>query len=230
MARVVVPVTDVTPTKAALTTALTGANNDLVFTARAGGSWGNAIQVAYIDPGGVSANPSVVVEGYLITVNLGRAASAINTTAARVQSLIESNSDASRLVSVANAGSNDGSGLVTAMASTPLTGGTYSVLQPSLVNGDATNDHYFTGNDGSVVVEVVSSDAGAQTVTILRAALFAPGATQSDEIVSVAAGETRILGRFEPDEFNQNAAGDVYFNPSVSNTLDFRAYRVTRAT
>lgn len=228
MPRVAVPVTNAATTAAALTTALTGSDNDLVFTAKAGGSWGNAIQVAYIDPGGVSADPSVVVEGFLITVNLGRAASAINTTAARVQSLVESNVDASKLVSVANAGSNDGSGLVTAMTATALTGGTYSVLQPSLVNGDATNDHYFTGNDGRVVVEAVSSDAGAQTVTVLRAASFVPGATQSDEVVSVAAGATRVLGPFPADEFNQNAAGDVYFNPSVSNTLDFRAYRVTR--
>lgn len=230
MTRVLVPVTDIAPTKAALTTALTGTNNDLVFTARSGGTWGNAIQVAYIDPGGVSADPSVVVSGFLITVNLGRAASAINTTAARVQSLIESSLDASKLVTVANASANDGSGLVTALTATSLTGGTYSVVQPSLTNGDATNDHYVTGNDGRVVVEVVSSDAGVQTVTIKRAASGLPGVTLPDEVVSVGIGATREMGPFPASEFNQNSAGDVYFDPSVSNTLDFRAYRVTRVT
>jgi hypothetical protein len=223
-------VTDITPTTAALTTALTGSNNDLVFTARAGGTWGNSIQVAYIDPGGVSANPSVVVSGFLITVNLGRAASAINTTAARIMSLIGSSLDATKLVSVANASANDGSGLVTAMTATALTGGTYSVVQPALTNGDATNDHYFTGNDGRVVVEVVSTDAGVQTVTVRRAASFLAGTSLPDEVVSVGIGATRELGPFPADEFNQNSAGDVYFDPSVSNTLDFRAYRVTRAT
>jgi hypothetical protein len=47
MARTIVPVTDATPTKASLTTALTGTNNDLIFTAKSGGQWGNSIQVEY---------------------------------------------------------------------------------------------------------------------------------------------------------------------------------------
>lgn len=229
MTRVVVPVTDAAPAAAALTTALSGADNDLTFTARAGGQWGNDIQIAYVDPGGVAASPSVVVAGFLITVNLGRAASAINTTAQRVITLIRSSADARALVDVELAVGSDGSGLVTAMAATPLTGGIFGVEQPTLVNGDAVNGHYFTGNDGRIILEVVATTTSDQTVTIRRAAVALPGANLEDEVVTIPAGETWELGPFPASEFNQNSAGDVYFDPSWSDVLDFRAYRVTRA-
>ena len=235
MARTIVPVTDLTPAKASLTTALAGANNDLVFTAVRGGTWGNSIQVAYIDPGGTSATLGVVVSGFLITVNLGRTASAIDTTGALLKAAVEASLDAQALVTVAHAASNDGTGLVIALAATSLAGGEWAVTLPAVTNGDATNDHYFTGNDGRVIVQVVSSDAGSQTVTIKRSPVQHAGTPPSDEVVTIAAGATRELGPFAESEFNQNrrtstSGGDVYFDPSVSNTLDFRAYRVTQAT
>lgn len=230
MPRVQVPVTDLTPAKATLTTALAGANNDLKFTAKHGGSWGNQIQVAYVDPGGASATLSVVVTGFLITVNLGRAASAINTTADQVKAAIETNLDALSLVDVANAGPDTGVGVVTAMAATSLAGGSYGGTLPAFTNGDATNDMYFTGNDGRVILQVVSTDAGSQTVTIKRAPLFRGGMPPSDEVVTVPAGATMELGPFPNSEFKQNSANDVYFDPSVSTTLKFRAYRLTQAT
>lgn len=230
MARTNVPVTDLAPVKATLTTALAGSNNDLTFTAKRGGTWGNSIQVAYIDPGGTTATLSVVVSGFLITVNLGRTASAIDTTANAIITAIARAADAAALVDVENAGSDDGTGLVIALTATSLAGGTYAVTLPAVTNGDATNKHYITGNDGQVILQVVSSDAGSQTVTIKRAPTYGGGVPASDEVVTVAAGITRELGPFSPGEFNQNAAKDVYFDPSVSNTLDFRAYRIARAT
>lgn len=230
MARVEVPVTDITPPKATLTTALTGTNNDLVFTAKRGGTWGNSIQVEYIDPGGVTATLSVVVSGFLITVNLGRAASAINTTASALATAVAASIDALALVGVANASSNDGTGLVTALTATALSGGSYGAALPAVTNGDATNDHYFTGNDGKVILQVVSSDAGVQTVTIERSPTLQNGVPASDEVVSVAAGATVEIGPLATTEFNQNRDGDVYFAPSVSATLDFRAYRVSQAS
>lgn len=230
MTRVLVPVTDAEPAKAALTTALSGADNDLTFTAKAGGQWGNGIQVAYVDPGGVTASPSVVVSGFLITVNLGRAASAINTTASRVIALIRSSADARALVDVELAPGSDGTGLVTAMTATPLTGGIYGVEQPTLVNGDSVNGHYLTGNDGRVILEVVATTTTDQTVTIERAAAALPGADLEPEVVTIPAGETWELGPFPPEQFNQNSAGDVYFEPSWSDVMDFRAYRVTSAS
>lgn len=108
---------------ASLTTALTGANNDLVFTAKTAGVGGNSISVTYVDPGGTTATLGVVVSGKDITVNLGRAASAINTTATALKAAIDGDTGASALVSVANAGADTGAGLVTAMSKTNLTGG-----------------------------------------------------------------------------------------------------------
>lgn len=230
MARVNVPVTDLAPVKASLTTSLAGSNNDLVFTAKKGGTWGNSIQVAYIDPGGTTATLGVVVSGFLVTVNLGRTSSAIDTTANAIVTAIARAADAAALVDVTNASSNDGTGIVTALTATSLAGGTYAVALPAVTNGDSTNKHYLTGNDGQVMLQVVSSDASSRTVTVKRAPSYGGGVPASDEVVTVAAGVTMEIGPFSPGEFNQNTAKDVYFDPSVSNTLDFRAYRVARVT
>jgi hypothetical protein len=109
---------------ASLTTNLTGAtNNDLVFTAKSAGAAGNNIKIAYSDPGGVTATASVYLTGNTIVVSLGRASSAVNTTAAAVKALIDGYAPAAALVSVDNAASNDGTGLVAALAATALSGG-----------------------------------------------------------------------------------------------------------
>lgn len=233
MARTQVPVTDLAAVEATLTTALTGANNDLTYTAKKGGTWGNSIQVEYLDPGGANQALAITVSGFLISVSLAtNGSSVITSTAALVSTAIAANADANRLVDVANASSNDGTGVVTALTATNLSGGSYGQALPSVTNGDATNNHYFTGNDGQVVLQVVSSDAGAQTVTVGRSPIIGgrAGNPPTDEVVDVAAGATVEVGPFPTSEFNQNSSGDVYFDPSVSNTLDFRAYRVARAT
>ncbi len=229
MARTLVPVTSLTPPKATLTTALAGANNDLVYTARTGGSGGNSITVAYI-VAGASTALSVTVAGFAITVNVATdGASAATSTAAQVSAAVAANNDANALVSVANSGADTGAGIVAALAATALAGGRFATAQPTLINGDSVNDHYITGNTGIEVIEVVSTDAAAQTVTVQ----FAPGAVGVASLTgvteSIAIGETRILGPFLPRLFNQNASGDVYFDPAVSNTLDFRAYEVVTA-
>lgn len=231
MARTQVPVTDLGAPKATLTTSLTGANNDLEFTAKRGGAWGNSIQVAYINPGAASQSLSVVVTGFLITVNLAtNGSSAITSTATDIMTAVTRAQDAGALVDVALAGSDTGAGVVTALAATALTGGSYGKALPAVTNGDSVNGHYLTGNDGQVILQLVSTDAGPQTVTLKRAAGYQGGVPVDDETVTVAAGATLELGPFSPGEFNQNAAKDVYFTPSVSGTLDFRAYRVTKAT
>lgn len=131
-------------TKASYTTALTGTNNDLVFTAVNGGPWGNDITVTYVDPGGVSATLGVVVTGHAIVVNLGRATSAINSTGTLVRDLINGDASASALITAAYATGNNGTGLVTAMSVQTLVGGAYGdgltldTSVYSLVNNTAT--------------------------------------------------------------------------------------------
>ena len=115
--------------KAALTTVLAGANNDLVFTADLAGYAGNSITVTYVDPGGVTATLGVVVTGSAIVVNLGRTGSAIDTTATALAAAIAASPAAAALVDVTNSGADTGAGLVTAMSIQSLTGGKNKVRE-----------------------------------------------------------------------------------------------------
>lgn len=111
-------------TKATLTTSLTGANNDIVFTAKDFGAAGNDITIAYVDPAANSQSLGVVVTGTDIVVNLATdGAGAITSTADLIKTAIAAEQDADDLVDVADASGNDGSGVVTAMAETNLAGG-----------------------------------------------------------------------------------------------------------
>jgi len=111
-------------TKATLTTALTGNNNDLKYTSKLNGALGNAITVEYVDPDDVNAELAVSVDGTAITVSLATGATkAITTTASDIATAIAAHAEANALVAVANAGSDTGVGTVTEMAATALTGG-----------------------------------------------------------------------------------------------------------
>ncbi len=109
---------------ATLTTAMAGADNDLTFTAKLRREFGNAIRVAFVNPGGTAAR-SIVVAGNDITVNLAVTAGAINATetATNIAAAINADPAASQLVSAAVAAGNSGAGVVTAMALTNLAGG-----------------------------------------------------------------------------------------------------------
>lgn len=109
---------DGTPTPgvaAALTTALTGINNDIVWTAVTAGESGNSITIEYV----IAAGSTVVsVSGKAITVTCaaGTLASAVKTAVAGLPA-------AAALATSSNAGGNDATGAVTAMSPLPLTGG-----------------------------------------------------------------------------------------------------------
>lgn len=117
-------------TASALTTALTGLNNDLVFSAHQISADADGITVAYINPG-VLASLSVAVVGRAIAVTLAHDGLAIISTATQVAAAVAAKPAADALVGVANAAGNDGTGLVTAMAATALSGGV-SATAPTL--------------------------------------------------------------------------------------------------
>lgn len=96
--------------------------------------------------------------------------------------------------------------------------------QPALTNGDATNDHYIEANDGRIMLEIVSTDAGAQTVEVETPGSV-DGLAVANLSIAVGAGLTVVAGPFPPAVYNQ-PDGSIYINPSVSNTLDLRAYRI----
>lgn len=110
---------------ATLTTALTGNNNDILFTARKSGVSGNIIQIQYFNPATPSQPLSVTLTGSLIKVNLAtNASSQITTTASEILTAIANSTQAKSLVKPVLAAGNNGVGIVTALAATNLTGGT----------------------------------------------------------------------------------------------------------
>jgi hypothetical protein len=119
-------------TCAAYTTALTGSMNNIYFVDNNGGVGGNGATggytITYADPGGVSATLSISMSGNDITVNLGRAASAINTTSNAIVNLWGISAILRELkVTAAIKTGEDGTGLVTALAKQNFAGGLNSV-------------------------------------------------------------------------------------------------------
>lgn len=108
---------------ATLTTAVSGTNNDMDYTAKVKGVSGNSITIAYV-VAGLSTALSVSVTGTAITVNVATdGAGAATSTAAQVKTAIDASPAASALVSVANSASNNGTGAVAAMGATALANG-----------------------------------------------------------------------------------------------------------
>lgn len=108
---------------ATLTTALTGANNDITLTAIVRGISGNGITLALVDPGGNNQALAVTVTGTDISASLATGSGgAITTTANQLLAAIAA-SAAGTLVTGAIATGNDGTGIVTALTKTALSGG-----------------------------------------------------------------------------------------------------------
>lgn len=156
-----------------LTTALAGANNDVVFTdaratATAGTNaslGGGTVSVRYVDPGANNAALSVstAVDGdgnAVITVNLATNGSGtITTTASQLITAVSQNATASEYVSVALASGNDGTGVVTALAQTALTGGTDAA---SL----SFTDKRTAGSAGTVSIVLADPGAASQALSV----------------------------------------------------------------
>lgn len=112
-----------------LSTALTGANNDLKFTAKTISTTGNSNTVQYIDPSANNASLSVTITpdtGFAtLEISLATDSSGDITTTANdiLVALAAEGTDFTDFMTVALVSGNDGSGVVTAMAQTNLSGG-----------------------------------------------------------------------------------------------------------
>lgn len=108
--------------RATLTTALTGTNNDLTLLAKTPGTGGNSTTFRIV-VAGASTPLSVSVAGSAITVNSATTAgSAASSTAADIVKAINFSATAKALVWAQLAPANDGTGVVTALGATSLTG------------------------------------------------------------------------------------------------------------
>lgn len=152
---------------ATLTTSLTGNNNDLIFTSVAKAESANNISIKYTDPYKYSQSLSVSVTGNAINISLATDSSgAITTTAAQIITAITANSAASALVTVANAVGNDGSGIVTAMNTTNLTGGTVGLYSDTMASV-APEINLININDNLDIPDSIQNFASAQNLSTI---------------------------------------------------------------
>lgn len=182
-----------------LSTSLTGANNDLAFTSLLSDN-STPVRVTYADPGANNAALSVSVSGNDITVNLAtNGTGTITSTAAQVKAAIEASSPASALVTVAHKPLNDGTGVVTALAQTALTGGNNDLtftsaitdhttpvrvryVDPAAVNGALSVS--VSGND--VTVNLATNSTGTITSTAAQVKAAIEASTAASALVTVA--------------------------------------------
>lgn len=156
----------VAATSATATVDPAGTNDALTFTADTAGTSQN-ISIVYTNPGANSSPLGVTttVSGSAITINVSLATNgtgAITSTASSIAALINGDADASQYVTAANATGNDGTGVVTAMASTTLTGAT---------------------DEGTIAVSDIRPSSSAGTISIVYAD---PSANNAALGVSVA--------------------------------------------
>ena len=122
------------PTLASLTTALAGANNDIIWQAVAPGTGGNSKTIQYTISGSSPVSIATVgappYTGLLIT-------GGTTTTGQQIVDAWRNSSDAVKSVAVpAIAPGNDGTGAVISMAATALSGatGTLPLAPPSILS------------------------------------------------------------------------------------------------
>lgn len=190
--------------KAGLTTAMTGSENDITLVAKTGGTAGNAITLALVDPAGNNASLGIVVTGNAIVANLATGSGgAISTTAALLVAAINNSAEAFALVAAYVAPANAGSGLVTALAATALTGGLDGQLVTLLTAGNG-----------------VASYSGGARVATEAASVLMP-LSNFDKNNGDLAGDLRTRGTGLADGWTLGSAGNRTgsFNAGVATAL-----------
>lgn len=150
-----------TEARSTLTTSLTGANNDVTFTAVPEGAAGDAITICYLDPGGNDQGLDSTLSLSDITILLATGpAGAITTTANDLLSFV--NAAFPTFVAGVTAPGNNGTGVVTAMGATHLAGGgaETSLEVPAAVYPDVAVTQAF-GNTAEDVLQAVGTESAS---------------------------------------------------------------------
>jgi hypothetical protein len=213
VARVVDIVGNVASTVAAtLSTALTGANNDLDFTSVLTGVLGNAITIRYLDPAANDAVESVSVAGTAITFNLATdGAGAITSTGDSLKATLLASAPASALVTAADKAANDGSGVVTALAATALTGGITKSTGNVVVTGRNIRGETITD---TIALNGTTRVAGVKAFSYISNINYPARQQVSD---TVAVGTTDKLGI--PSTLRQNTVLMAFLADVKEGTL-----------
>jgi len=166
---------------AALSTALAGADNDLVWTSKAYGADGNAYSVEYVDPEDVDQVLAITLAGTVVTVSLAtEGAGVITTTGDEIKTEVGNVTEVDDLFTVTDKAANDGSGVVTAMAAAPLTGGIDGQGRATAPAGSFLFDsasgvqYWNTGTIAEPVWTVLQAMLVKRTVSLTSAAAATP--------------------------------------------------------
>lgn len=148
-------------------TGVVGNNNAILWTAKKGGTEGNAIKVQLLDPAGNSKPLKVYAENDTIVVSLATSgAGAIISTAAEVIAAVNSALEAKDLVVASNDGASTGAGVVAAVAATPLADGAAANVTPVLILAEDVDFTSFTQSGGvSYADQVATAYDQARVIT-----------------------------------------------------------------
>ena len=157
---------------------------------------GNNITVRYVDPAANSQTLYVKVDGQAITVYLAtNGGGTITSTAAQVAAAIAAHPLANALVSVANAGGNDGTGVVTALSATNLSGAAVAgrdITVNSATNGSAVA----TSTSAQVKAAIEASAAASALVSVAHAAgNDGSGTVAALGYTAFTGGQSIVVGR-----------------------------------
>lgn len=207
--------------QATLTTALTGANNDLKYTADLRGTVGNAITIAYINPATPSAALSVVVVGNAITVNLAtNGSSVITSTASQILTAINASVAASALISVALAPANTGAGVVTALTATNLTGGAGTNI---ITTGNGGKPKFLRVLDSVLVINGKNGDKLAYVdlattgFPVVHYSLVTnPGVAMTGALTNLTAGAFSVYYAYS----YSGAVGETLLSPILTKSIN----------
>lgn len=140
--------------------------SDVTYTAVDGGTAGNNITIAYVDPSANDSPLSVSAIGNDITVSLAtNATGVITSTAAEVAAVVNSNVDASALVYAVEE-DNIGNGIVTAMVAANLVGGEDKDITFTAVDRGSGGEITIEYADPSAINSPLSIDVTSNAITV----------------------------------------------------------------
>lgn len=126
--------------KAKLSTGVVASDNAVLYTAKGAGTAGNSITVAHV-VAGTGTSLSVSVTGSAITVNVAtNGGGSATSTADAIVDAVNASTPAKALVVASSAvGDSNGTGVVAAVAATPLAGGLATKVSSVVVDSVITD-------------------------------------------------------------------------------------------
>jgi len=191
---------------ATVTTAMTGADNDLTLTAKARGTLANSYSLELLAGSGATQALSIATaDCKKFSVTLQRAGDAIVSTATEVAAALTAYAPFAALMTCVVKAGDSGAGVVTALNNTPLAGGganftvttTYAELVDYINGNDDFRPHFsaalYSGYEGTEIVAALAETAlaGGTAGTFVT---YPESITQPTAFTAAGGVEARNIG------------------------------------